>query len=445
MTNTAHSLSVDPVSYDKTRKRLKYVVRYRDGTGRRRRRSFRYRHDAVAFRVTLLRAANFNPEALPLTLQDAISRFVDTIVGRSRYVAVETTLRVHVSPRFGQTPLHEVGPEFYQAVRDHIYGLKLCSKYTSIVRRALEHALVFAADRNWLPVPAVELPKRQPTTTHCLKSRANWSKRKIMPTLDEVNRLLKGVDDLVDTERDWLRVPVYLALRAGLRIGEILSLRWGDIDFDKAQIHVRSSEPRAGDSHRRKDSGLSPPKTRSGHRFVTMPKRLVEVLEHWRDQLVADESCKVVFRPTDCGFEPLTRKALTIQFIYLQAALGMTKLVHVDRSKASRRARFYPGHFSFHQLRHAHVAILIWGGIPNDQISASVGHKHIRTTLDMYGYLIKMHREGSASWPGGREEARKAYDTGAAHTLVVRNGRVFRVHSDVFRTPSAAEDLRDAA
>ena len=444
MTSATKPIEVDAVAYDKFRKKKKWVVRYRDGHGKRRRASFAYRPEAVAFRKTLLAAARFSSEPAPLSLSHAIDRFVGSIVAPNRHKTFEAVLRLHVTPIFGDRWLHDIGADFFEEFEEHFVQLDIGYARARELRKALDGTLAFARDRGWLPPVISGLPKRLTTTTPSLIGRARRDRRKVVPTLEEVDSLLSGADAL-DGDAGWLRIPIYLALRAGLRIGEILALRWSDVDFNKRLIHVTSSEPMPNTRWDEKTQGRSPPKTRSGHRIVTMTQKMKSVLQWWRRQVVADRDCKVVFRPTWGNTVPLTRAKLSREFILFQEKIGMTERVRIHRPGNVTYTDFYPGHYSFHQLRHAHVAILIWSKVPNEQISASVGHKTVRITLDMYGYLIQMHREGAKAWPGGQGRPDLARDEPPSQRLVERHGRIYRTHLPSSPLPVCATHTMEAA
>lgn len=429
-------IAVDPVVYDRTRKLKKWVVRHRDGHGKRRRRSFAFRPEAVAFRKQLLASARFGPEAAPVSLSHAMDRFLGSLASRNRYKLYESVLRLHVAPRFGERWLHDIGADFAEEFDGHVGALPVGPLRRGDVRKALDGALEFARDRGWMPPAVAGLPKPIPTTTPALVGRARRDRRKVMPTLVDVDRLLSGADALPE-DAGWLRVPIYLALRAGLRIGEILALRWGDVKFGKRVIHVVSSEPLPDPGREQDTSKRATPKTRSGHRLVPMSTGLVEVLRWWRRQVVADRDSKVVFRPTWGDAVPLTRAVLSREFILFQVRIGMAEEVRVHRPGNVSHTNLYPGHYSFHQLRHAYVAILIWSKIPKEQISAAVGHKTTRITIDMYGYLIRMHREGAATWPGGQDAAPVQRAPTPAQRIVERHGRRYRVHLPNASAPGA--------
>ncbi|KQT48149.1 hypothetical protein ASG47_07180 [Devosia sp. Leaf420] len=431
---STRQIAVQAVKYDKSRSKLKWVVRYRDGWGDPKRKSFRFRPEAVAFRKALLAAAKSIPDGLPTTLAQAGQKFSASIRAKNRHTAIESVLRLHIYPVFGDTWLHEIDAEFHRRVEAFIESRSFGSHRKHVARTAFEGTLSFAEKRGWLPHGRSTYAKARPAQTPCLIAWSRLGKHRVMPTIEEVNLMLDGVED-------WLRVPVFLALRAGLRIGEILALRWCDVDFKRGLIEVRSSEPIPYPDTRTDavDDVRHPPKTRSGHRFVRMTKKLKEVLRWWRREVVADRESKVVFRPSSKRPGPLNRSKLSGELLELQVRLGIaTRNVKQD-PVTGFSTRTYPGHYSFHQLRHAYVALNIWAGVPEEEISSAVGHKNVKVTVDMYGYLIQLRREGGKSWPNGRVDSAEENTTVSGQSLVERHGRTYRVHQPIQKPPAITE------
>ena len=159
--------------------------------------------------------------------------------------------------------------------------------------------------------------------------------------------------------------PAATALYAGLRQGEVLGLRWGDIDGDT--LHVRHSVIR-----RERRSVLVEPKSVTSRRTLPISDRLADILgDHRRrerakraalgiDPLTADDP---VF--TNQFAEPLEPSSMTRRFQRLLAAAGLTPC-------------------GFHELRHAFGSILVNAGAELVTVSRLLGHSGIGITADTY-------------------------------------------------------------
>jgi integrase len=143
--------------------------------------------------------------------------------------------------------------------------------------------------------------------------------------------------------------PLYLtAVRTGMRRGELLGLRWSDIDFEKKSIHVQRSLSRRG--------VLKPPKN-GKTRLVDMSKQLAAVLYE-------------LPKPDGPIFK-LTKSTTVLYNTFLQhlADAGLRKI-------------------RFHDLRHTFATLHIKNGQPLTYIRDQLGHSSIKVTADLYGHLV---------------------------------------------------------
>jgi integrase len=160
-----------------------------------------------------------------------------------------------------------------------------------------------------------------------------------------------------------------VALATGMRRGELLALRWKDIDLDGGKLRVEQSleQTRAG-------LRFKSPKTRHGRRTVTIPPAVVTDLRaHWK--AVQEQRLALGLgrsAPDDLVFtmwdgSPRKPNALTNDWLRASAVTG-------------RR-------INLHALRHTHASSLIAAGIDILTISRRLGHANPKITLSVYGHL----------------------------------------------------------
>jgi integrase len=169
-----------------------------------------------------------------------------------------------------------------------------------------------------------------------------------------------------------LHTIVTTALGTGMRRGELLALRWQDVDLDGAVLKVeRSLEQTKAQGLRFKG-----PKTKHGRRSITLPAFLVATLRaHWKAQqedrlalgLGKAPDGALVFPGPD--FEPRSPNAMTKEWAAAARAIGV---------KAS-----------FHAWRHTHACQLIASGMDVLAISRRLGHSSPTITLQVYGHRFK--------------------------------------------------------
>jgi integrase len=193
-----------------------------------------------------------------------------------------------------------------------------------------------------------------------------------------------------------LHLPILLAVASGLRRGELLALRWSDIDLEACCLTVRrtlsetqieKADPGEGQPKREGKLAFKEPKSKTSRRSVALPAFAVEALkahakkqkEHRLSVGPAYQDQGLVF-PADDG-RPWAPNLLTSQFGNLVRKLDLPTV-------------------RFHDLRHGHITQLLLRGVPLKVVSARAGHSGIAITADLYGHLL----------PGADEQAAAKLD-----------------------------------
>lgn len=183
-------------------------------------------------------------------------------------------------------------------------------------------------------------------------------------TLEEARRFLESV-------RDHPRYPLYsLAITTGMRRGELLGLRWPQVNLVKGTVTVNATLRQVGPY----DFAWDEPKTERSKRTLPLSAIAIEAL---REQKARATSASVVFARPDG--RPLPPAEVTREFQALLAAAGL------------RQVRF-------HDLRHSAAAIMLdRSGGDIRQVSAMLGHSTIATTVDVYGGIAEAAKERAAA------------------------------------------------
>jgi len=256
--------------------------------------------------------------------------------------------RCHVKPYVGSVPLRAFTPS---VARDHQRRLQGADASAHVRRQVhvLLKTVLAAAVRDGLlarnPLDAVRAPTRPPKELRTL-------------TADEVRRLL-------DTARDHPRLSRYealfaLAVGTGLRLGEILGLRWGDLDVSRRTLQVRRQLGR--------DRTLVETKTKRSRRQVFLPVFAVAALRRHRRRLGAvPHPEKLVF--TDVLGGPIRRENFRKR--EWKALLNAAGLPNVR----------------FHDLRHTAATLMLEGGLHPKVVQERLGHASITLTLDTYSHV----------------------------------------------------------
>jgi integrase len=171
---------------------------------------------------------------------------------------------------------------------------------------------------------------------------------------------------------DRLEALYVLAVTAGLRIGELLGLKWEDVNLERGVLHVRRTLSAA-----KSGPTFTTPKNEKG-RSVKLTRRAVEALKSHRAaqnterlKLPADlwEDWGLVFS-TRCG-TPIDYRSLTSR--------AFKSLL--SRAELPRTVRF-------HDLRHTCATLLLSRGVHPKLVQELLGHANMAMTLDRYSHVL---------------------------------------------------------
>lgn len=153
-----------------------------------------------------------------------------------------------------------------------------------------------------------------------------------------------------------LDLAIYLALRTGVRLGELCALRWTDLDLTERQLHVAATVYRA----RNGSMELGRPKTATSDRLIPLPDDVTKLLSAEKAQAQSE----LVFPAPQKGGLLNPR---TVQY-HLQALLKRLELPNV----------------TFHTLRHTFATRWVECGLDLKSLSEILGHASVQITLDIY-------------------------------------------------------------
>ena len=189
-------------------------------------------------------------------------------------------------------------------------------------------------------------------------------------------------------------VFVRLVLFTGLRLGELLGLRWEDIDFRAGILHVRRTLNRLNKMKRPLQPGeptteivIQTPKSQNSIRAIPLLPVVLQELQGWQyvqqkdAELAGDQynaSGYIVTNPLGGIIEPRTFKDYYNQL--LQAS-GLR-------------------HFTFHALRHTFASRAMEQGMDPKTLSEIMGHYSVSFTLDTYAHVLDGHKKEAVSLLG---------------------------------------------
>jgi integrase len=180
-----------------------------------------------------------------------------------------------------------------------------------------------------------------------------------------------------------------LAISLALRKGEILALRWSDVDFEQGNLHINQTiqRLRTGSTEYGKRTAIvsAETKTACSRRSVPLPEFVVKALRTQKarqaeQRLAAGENwldkTGLVF--TDRHGRPIEQSLLQDDFKSLLEKAGL------------------PLSMRFHDLRHVAASLLLLQGTHPKLVAELLGHTSIRMTLDRYSHLLAASKRETA-------------------------------------------------
>jgi len=279
-------------------------------------------------------------------------------------------LRLHVNPVIGRRPICEIDADDIKAVIAGMKQRNLSSGYIENAFKAMRGPLNRAVARHLLPHNPISLLERNERPKQTRKGYRVLAKT-------EVDALLAACEATPEKAKVWTAL-VGAGVFAGLRIGEVLGLTWGDIDVDRGIIRVERQYPQK--LGHVPPSELPLPK-HGRRRAVKLSARYARMLKELNLQAGRPDASTYLFM-SDRG-RVYTAEAVRKILAKLVAAAGITARVEGRLFDLAPKAEF-----TYHQLRHTFASALIHAGLSDFEVAVQLGHRDAATTRKFYIHLF---------------------------------------------------------
>jgi len=284
---------------------------------------------------------------------------IRTRIKPSTFDSYRANMQIHVLPTLGNRPLQQLTA----AMLNGLYGSLLAEgsshgplapKTVRYIHTIIYKALADAIDAGVLHANAAERAKPPRPNRGRVRKIDCWGPEELASFLHSV-------------QGDPLEPAWRLAAMTGMRRGEVLGLRWCDVDLDMARISVRSTIVSVG-----YEVLESSPKSHQA-RVIDIDEGTCEFLRDLRDHQRAETGTRternhdLVVRSEDGA--PIHPHSLSQAFARTIKQAGL------------RRIRL-------HDLRHTHATIAIKAGVPVKVISERLGHESPAFTLKQYAHVV---------------------------------------------------------
>lgn len=301
-----------------------------------------------------------------LNLANYLSRWlentVEPTVRPGTYSNYERSVRLEISPRLGGILLNKLSAfhieQFYGQMRREGRSPHAQQMAAKVLTLALGHA----ARTHLIPYNP---------STGIRKPKAPESEMQVLND-EEMQRFLEAA------KGHRLEALFVLALTSGMREGELLGLRWVDVDWKGAAINVQRALDR--------DGHLTEPKSRAARRRIELPQGTLAALREHRKQQLADGAAGALIFSDRAG-NPLRK----------------SNFIRRDFKPLLKKADLPD--IRFHDIRHTHASWLLRNGENVKTIQERLGHAKVELTLRVYSHLL----------PGIQRQAADKLDALFAH------------------------------
>ncbi len=275
------------------------------------------------------------------------------------YALYEKIISKHLVPYFGRMRLQDIRSYHVQDFILHLSSLprsdgkeghlapQTVKRYTTVLRSMMAKAYkLFYMDDDVGLSRRLTFPKEKYQETDVF-------------TIEEIKQILAAsLSEPIN-----IRLLIETALFTGMRRGEIVGIKWSDINFEKQQLSIKRSIYKLhGEKPQEKE-----PKSHSGFRTISIPNCLCDTLLEYKAIQDATMPSKYVFTTKDG--DVMNPHTPTKQFSKFLDRHGIR-------------------HLKFHCLRHTSATILLANGCDIKTVSARLGHSSIETT-DIYVHLLE--------------------------------------------------------
>jgi len=302
-----------------------------------------------------------------LTVKDFLLKWLEDYcennLAPSTLQSYDMIIKTHLIPALGSIKIEDLEPMHIKKYQTHKLksgrkdgkegGLskRTVQYHHRVLSKALKHAVrwrvIDSNPCNYIDAPSPDTPEIQPLSQ-------------------------KQIEKLLDAAEDWVYDLIYIAIFTGMRRGEILALRWKDVNFKEKILHVRQSVTKPTG----KGLIFRKPKTKSSIRPINVDDDIIKILKRRRREQKENRlrlgskynnEYNLVFAGIDG--KPILPRRTTRRFNLTAKKIGL-------------------GDFRLHDLRHTHATLMLQAGVHPKVVQERLGHSTISQTLDTYSHVI---------------------------------------------------------
>ena len=272
----------------------------------------------------------------------------------STFTSYEMLVRRHVVPQIGRVRLARLTPGRLQGLYADRLDAGLSATTVNHLHNVIHKALDQATRWSLVPRNVADLVDAPRPAHHEMQTFSPEQARAFLSAVSE----------------DRMEALYVLAITTGMRRGELLALRWRDVNLDAGTAQVRATMQRVGDH-----LTFSEPKTTQSRRLVSLTTTGVAALRRHRVTQAAErlrmgaawDDIDLVF-PNEIGRPLEGSNLLRRSFFPILRRAGLPRI-------------------RFHDLRHTAATLMLGESVHPKVVAEMLGHSQISTTLDLYSHV----------------------------------------------------------
>lgn len=293
-------------------------------------------------------------------LEKWLAHYIEPTAKSRTYSRYSEIVRQHILPKLGEYDLEELTPGVLQKYITELLqtgnlrtGKGLSANSVNAIINVIQNSLRTAFNLGYVATFTADRLKRPKIEEKEITCFTEQEQKKIEQAV------LKSKKDKL--------FGIILCLYSGLRIGELLALRWDDIDLQKGLIMISRSCHDGKDISGKYTRIEDTPKTSSSRRIIPLPKQFLPLMKEAKKK---SDSEYVVSK----NGNPISVRSYQRSFDLLQKKLNIP-------------------HRGFHSLRHTFATRALECGMDVKTLSEILGHKSPTVTLNRYVHSLMEHKK----------------------------------------------------
>lgn len=335
----------------------RYLVRYVDIWGKRQAKRFNDVKSCRDWLYDMSYQDRHRDIVIPsnITVDDWYHSWIDNkkrTVRSSTFQRYESAYRNHIRPVLGNILMTDIKPIHCQEIFNRMADKGMKSSSMKAYKEVVCNFFAYAVENDVI--------NKNPCNKLVKCNIGQDSSDRLPLTLDQQKIFLDSI------KGHFFELQYKFVLQTGLRVGELIALKWEDVDFDKKCINIRRTANYMN-INGLKDWVIGPPKSSAGIRTIPLTNEAIEILYKQRNR-------NILMKVVDLQFKDYV--FLHKGHLVKQSGYDCRLITICNRAKLPK--------FSMHNLRHTFATRCIEAGMKPKTLQTILGHSSLSITMNRY-------------------------------------------------------------